>query len=101
VRKPTIGKQGFSNRLLQRVSTRADADTVLFCTRMAEQPLTLRVVRRTVREAEVRWAGLQSCDSTDKTSRFKMALNPVSAVMQIDSEISPGNGLHPASGEQH
>jgi len=70
VRKPTIGKQDIPNRLLQRVSTRPDAEAVLFCTRMVEQPLTLRVVQRTVREAEVRWAGMQSCDSTDKTSRL-------------------------------
>ena len=101
MRKPTIGKQGIPNRLLQRVSTRPDAEAVLFCTRMVEQPLTLRVVQRTVREAEVRWAGMQSCDSMDKTSRFELALNPISNVMQIDFKIGPGNGLHPASGDQH
>jgi hypothetical protein len=53
--------------------------------------------------AKLRSAGANSrcCDGADKPSRFELALNPVSVVMQIDSEIGPGNGLHPASGDQH
>jgi hypothetical protein len=31
-------------------------DAVLFCSIMAERPLTWRVVQRTVREAEVCWS---------------------------------------------
>ena len=48
-------RPGIPDRLLRKVSTRADVDAVLFCSRMAERPLTWRVVQRTVRKAEVRW----------------------------------------------
>jgi hypothetical protein len=40
-------------------------------------------------------------NKSNLSPRFESDLNPISAVMQIYSEIGPGNGLHPASGDQH
>jgi hypothetical protein len=58
----------------------------------------LEVVQRTVCEAEARWGKYAELQPRGQDFPFRTGLNPISAVMQIYSEIGPGNGLHPTGG---
>jgi hypothetical protein len=66
-------RPGIPDRLLQEVSVHIDADAVLFCSEMAERPLTWRLCRGPFAKLRPVGASTQSCNRADKTSRFELA----------------------------